>query len=617
MYTAPGSLQRDLASGDTAPSVLLRSAKGEDNVAKRLMSGNEAIALGAWEAGVSFASGYPGTPSTEVLESIAGYGEVDAHWATNEKVAFDEGMGAALGGVRTLVTMKHVGLNVAADPFMVFPYAGTNAGFVVLVADDPGMYSSQNEQDSRYFAKMGKVPLLEASDAGEARQMIKDAYDLSEAFSTPVMFRTTTRLAHTRGVVEPGERVEVPRRKFASNPQQYAIPVYARFRRPELEAKLDRLREYAESFEGNVIEEGDPKVGVVTHGIPYQYVKEVAPEATVFRLGMLYPLPEKKLKAFCERFDTVFVVEESEGFIQEEMASFGIRNLVGKERFTNIGELSADLVAAGLKGAAVPADFSGEVAVLPRPPKMCAGCPHSGTFSALRKLKVVVTGDIGCYTLGCLPPLSAIDTTFCMGASIGNATGFKAAGEEKVVAVIGDSTFLHSGLPSLMSAVYNQVPTTVLLLDNGTTGMTGHQEHPGTGHTLQNAPSPSVDYEALIRSIGVQHVTVLDPWELKDMRKAIKEAMAYPGPAVVIARRACVLLPEEKAKDRIPFQVDEEICIQCDYCLESGCPALVMQGDYPTVREWECIGCAICAQLCPVDAILPVQADAGIPAQEA
>jgi len=579
------------------------------------MSGNEAIAQGAWEAGVSFAAGYPGTPSTEVLESLATYDGVKAQWSTNEKVAFDEGMGAALGGIRTLVTMKHVGLNVAADPFMVFPYAGTNGGFVVLVADDPGMYSSQNEQDSRFFAKMGKVPLLEPTDAEEAREMMGAAYELSERFSSPVMFRTTTRLAHTRGIVDPGSRKEVSRKEFTPDATQYAIPVYARFRRPELEEKLNRLRTYAEEFPWNVVEEGDPKLGVVTHGIPYQYVKEAAPDATIFRLGMLYPLPEEKLREFCARFDTVFVVEESEGFIQQEMASLGIMNVVGKERFTNIGELSADIVAEGLTGTPVPQDFSNEIAVLPRPPKMCAGCPHSGTFSALRKLKVLVTGDIGCYTLGCLPPLSAIDTTFCMGASIGNASGFSIAGEERVVAVIGDSTFLHSGLPSLMSAVYNKTPTTMILLDNSTTGMTGHQEHPGTGHTLQQDAAPSIDFEALVRSIGVEHVTVMDPWELKNMRRAVKDALAHPGPAVVIARRACVLLPEEKARDRIPYRVDEETCIQCDYCYESGCPALV-RGEYPWIREWECIGCDICAQLCPVDAILPVEPVTAAPTKE-
>ncbi|MCG6988429.1 MAG: indolepyruvate ferredoxin oxidoreductase subunit alpha [Gemmatimonadetes bacterium] len=586
-------------------------------MAKLLMSGNEAIARGAWEAGVSFATGYPGTPSTEVLENLSTYEGVTAQWATNEKAAFEEGMGAALGGVRTLVTMKHVGLNVAADPFMVFPYAGTNAGFVVLVADDPGMYSSQNEQDSRYLAKVAKVPVLEPSDAAEAREMMGFAFELSERLSTPVLFRTTTRLAHTRSVVDVEARVEHERKPFEKNPRRFAIPVYAAFRRPELEAKLGQLRDFAETYEGNFIEEGDPKVGIVTHGTPYQYVKEMAPDATVLRLGMVHPLPGKMLKEFCSRFETVFVVEESEGFIQEGMASLGILNMVGKESFTNIGELSADLVGKGLGGAQVPEGFGGEVALLPRPPRVCAGCPHSGTFSALRKLRVLVTGDIGCYTLGCIPPLSAVDTTFCMGASIGNATGFMRAGEERVVAVIGDSTFLHGGLPGLLSAVYNQVPITVLILDNGTTGMTGHQDHPGTGRTLQKEPAPAVDIEGLVRAMGVEHVAVVDPWELKNMRTAVKEALAHPGPAVVIARRACVLLPEERAQDRVPFRVIEETCIQCDYCMESGCPALVMAGDYPAIREWECVGCAICAQLCPVDAIVAVEDEAGVPAGRA
>jgi indolepyruvate ferredoxin oxidoreductase alpha subunit len=567
------------------------------------MSGNEAVARGAWEAGVMFAAGYPGTPSTEVLERLATYEEIDAQWSTNEKVAFDEGMGAALGGVRTMVTMKHVGLNVAADPFMVFPYAGTNAGFVVLVADDPGMYSSQNEQDSRYLAKVAKVPVLEPADAREAKQLIKTAYEVSERFETPVMFRTTTRLAHTRGVAEEGERVEVPRKEFSRKSSQYAIPVYARFRRPELEEKLGRLREFAEEFDGNVIEEGDPKIGVVSHGIPYQYVREVAPEATVFKLGMVYPLPEKKLRAFGARFETVYVVEESEGFIQQEMASYGITNVIGKERFTNIGELSADLVAAGLNGTPVAADFADEVAVLPRPPVMCAGCPHRGVFQMLKKLGALVTGDIGCYTLGCLPPFDAMHTTFCMGASIGNATGFNRAGEEKVVAVIGDSTFLHAGLPSVLSAAYNRVPTTTILLDNGTTGMTGQQEHPGTGHTLKGGPAPAVDYEALIKSLGVEHVEVVDPWDLAATERAIVSGLEHPGPAVIIARRHCNLLPEEKATERTAYAVEAEDCILCEDCFETGCPALVWEDDLPYIRRWECVGCSMCSQLCPVDAI--------------
>ncbi len=567
------------------------------------MSGNEAIAQGAWEAGVLFAAGYPGTPSTEVLERLAAYDEIDAHWSTNEKVAFDEGVGAALGGARTMVTMKHVGLNVAADPFMVFPYAGTNAGFVVMVADDPGMYSSQNEQDSRYFAKIAKVPILEPADAAEARKMVKTAFELSERFETPVMFRTTTRLAHTRGIVEPGDRVEAPRKTFSRKASQYAIPVYARFRRPELEEKLNRLREFADEFDGNVVEEGDGNIGIVSHGIPYQYVKEVMPEASVFKLGMIYPLPEKRLREFCARFDTVFVVEESEGFIEGEMASLGITDVIGKERFSNIGELSADLVAAGLKGTSVPADFSQDLNILPRPPVLCAGCAHRGVFSTLKKLGVLVAGDIGCYTLGCLPPFDAMHTTFCMGASIGNATGFNRAGEDQVVAVIGDSTFLHSGLSSIISAVYNRVPTTTILLDNGTTGMTGHQEHPGTGHTLKGSTAPAVDYEALIRSLGVEHVEVVDPWDLDATERAINSGLAHSGPAVIIAQRHCNLLPEEKARERVPYAVAPEDCILCEDCFETGCPALVWEDDYPYIRDWECVGCAMCAQLCPADAI--------------
>jgi indolepyruvate ferredoxin oxidoreductase alpha subunit len=336
-------------------------------------------------------------------------------------------------------------------------------------------------------------------------------------------------------------------------------------------------------------------------------VKEAVPGATVFKLELIYPLPKRRLQEFCAQFDRVYVVEESEGFIQQEMASFGILNVIGKERFTNIGELSVDLVAQGLVGTSEPTDFSAEATILPRPPVLCPGCSHRGVLSTLHEMDVLVTGDIGCYTLGCLPPYQAMHTTFCMGASIGNATGFNKAGENKVVGLIGDSTFLHSGLPSLISAVYNQIPTTTILLDNGTTGMTGHQEHPGTGSTLKHRPAPAVDYEALIRSVGVEHVAVVDPWDLDVTAAAIKSALGHPGPAVVIARRACRLLPEEKAREKTPYQVDDGVCIQCEDCMQTGCPALVWEGDTPEIREWECAGCAMCAHLCPVDAICQVE----------
>jgi indolepyruvate ferredoxin oxidoreductase alpha subunit len=410
-------------------------------------------------------------------------------------------------------------------------------------------------------------------------------------------------------VVCPGKREEPQSVPFSREVSQYAIPVYARFRRPELEEKLDKLRDFAEEFDNNVIEEGESTYGVISHGIPYQYVKEVAPQAAVFKLGMLYPLPRQRLADFCSRFETVYVVEESEGFIQQEMLSLGIRNLVGKERFTNVGELSADIVAAGLLGTEILDDFMNEVAVLPRPPVLCAGCGHRGVFTTLKKLNVLVTGDIGCYTLGCLPPFQAMHTTFCMGASIGNATGFNKAGDDRVVAVIGDSTFLHSGLPSLASAAYNQVPTTMVLLDNGTTGMTGHQEHAGTGRTLKGGPAPAIDYVQLIKSLGVEHVEVVDPWDVDATERAIAVGLAHPGPAVIIARRACRLLPDQKAAEHVAYQVNTDECSLCEECFESGCPALVWKGDFPHIREWECAGCALCASLCPTEAIALTEND--------
>ncbi len=570
---------------------------------KRLMSGNEALARGAWEAGVKFAAGYPGTPSTDVLEALARYPEVHAQWSANEKVAFDEGMGAALGGIRSLVTMKHVGLNVAADAFMVFPYAGTNAGFVVLSADDPGMHSSQNEQDNRYFAKIAKVPLIEPGRPQECHDFIKVAFDLSEEFKTPVMFRTTTRTAHTKGLVAFGERVEVPQKTFQRDVRQYAVPIYRERLRPILEKKLRQMEAWAETCPINVIEEGSTDVGVISSGIAYQYARDVLPEATFFKLGMIYPLPRQRLIDFCKRFKMVYVIEELEPFIEEQLITFGITNVVGKARFTNVGELSPDLIAQGVYGTPVPASFGQEIAILPRPPRLCVGCGHRGLFNVLKRMGVQVAGDIGCYTMGALPPFEAEDTIFCMGASIGNAFGFKQAGIERTVAIIGDSTFIHAGIPSLIDAVYNQSQVTTIILDNDTTGMTGQQVHPGTGRTLKGTPTRKLDLEALVRAIGIDHVAVVDPWEMDNLENAIQRAMAHNGPAVVIARHPCLMIPEQRRLERTPYQVIQDECIVCGACYLVGCPAITEVDDYPIISAIDCTACTLCVQMCPVDAI--------------
>ncbi len=552
-----------------------------------------------------FAAGYPGTPSTEILENLGRYPEVHAQWSANEKVAFDEGMGAAIGGVRTLVTMKHVGLNVAADAFMVFPYAGTNAGFVVVSADDPGMHSSQNEQDNRFLARMAKVPVIEPSNPQECKDFVGVAFELSETYQTPVMLRTTTRVAHTRGLVELGERQEVPRRPFTPDIKRYSVPIYRRLRRPEVEKRLEQLREYAEESALNVVEMRDSAVGVVVNGISYHYVREVLPEASTFKLGMTYPLPRRKLLDFCAAHDTVYVVEEGEPFIEEQLTAFGATNLVGKELLGTIGEYSPERIAAAITGEAPPADFSQEIAVLPRPPMLCVGCGHRTVFEALKSLKVLVTGDIGCYTMGALPPFEASHTTFCMGASIGNAIGFTRAGVEKVVAVIGDSTFIHAGIPSLIDAVYNKTPATVIILDNNTTGMTGHQPHPGTGVTLKGEPTHKLDFAALARAVGVEYVVEVDAWERRPVYRAIRGALAHDGPAVVIVHGPCQQLPEMKYREIVPFFVDESRCIQCGVCYRVFCPALVEnERGYPTIISSDCVACTLCVQMCPADAIV-------------
>lgn len=575
---------------------------------KKLLSGDEAVARGAYEFGVKFAAGYPGTPSTEILENISQYREIDSQWSPNEKVAFDVAMGVSLGGLRSLVAMKHVGLNVASDPFMVFPYASTNGGFVVVSCDDPGMHSSQNEQDNRYYAKFAKVPLLEPSDSQEAKDYVGLALEISDSFKVPVLVRLTTRISHAKGLVEIGERVERDQFDYERDIPKQVVPVFARFLRPEVEKRLAKLAEFSETFERNMVEQGEGDIGVIAPGISYQYAREALPEAPFLRLGMSYPLPKKKIIDFCSRFEKVYVVEENEPFLEEQIKSFGVTNVIGKEKITPIGELNPEVVVNAIYDTPLPKDYGDEIALLPRPPMLCVGCGHRGIFYALKKSDTLVTGDIGCYTLGCLPPYSSLHTTFCMGTGIGNAFGFeKAIGDKldnNIAAVIGDSTFIHGGIPSLIDIVYNKGVTTTIILDNKTTGMTGHQDHPGTGLTLRGEETHKLNFEKLVKAIGVTFVRTVDPYDLEETELAIKEALEFEGPAVVIAEHPCAMLRSERAKPRTPYFVDQETCIECDMCLEIGCPALEKSEEGPPViNDLLCIGCGMCAQLCKSDAL--------------
>ena len=581
---------------------------------REFLLGNEAIARGAWEAGVKFVSGYPGTPSTEIIETLATrFPETNPRWSANEKVAFEEGMGAAIGGLRVLVTMKHVGLNVAADAFMVFPYAGTNGGFVVISADDPGMHSSQNEQDNRYLARVGKVPVLEPSDAQECHDFIIAGMELSEQFRTPVMLRTTTRLAHHKGLVEVGERKEVEQKEFVRDAKRFSVPIYRLARRPEVEKTLNALAEYAETCPFNRVEHSNPStrfasgqasIGVVTSGIAYQYVKEVMPEAGVLRLGMTFPLPAKMLREFCSKYETVYVIEEGEAFIEEYMRNLGIVNVKGKELFGVIGEYSPGRLRKTLGLGDPPKPFTEEVNLIPRPPMLCVGCGHRTVFAALKQLKVTVSGDIGCYTMGALPPYEAEHTTFCMGASIGVAVGLEQAGHKDTVAIIGDSTFIHSGIPPLIDAVYNKSHLTLVILDNSATGMTGSQPNASSGKDVLGQEAPRLDLEAFCRATGVGSVEVVDTWQRKEIVNTLRRAIAYKGPSVVIARGPCQQLPEIKRRKVIPFAVEEELCTQCDACFKVWCPAITRtEQNYPVIAANECTSCTVCAQVCPTDAI--------------
>ena len=573
---------------------------------KTLMLGNEAVARGLYEAGCSFVSSYPGTPSTEITEAAAKYPEIYAEWAPNEKVAMESAFGACLAGQRSFCGMKHVGLNVAADPLFTIAYTGVNAGMIIGVADDAGMHSSQNEQDSRHYAKAAKVPMLEPADSAEGLAFAKLAYELSEQFDTPVLLKMCTRVSHSQSVVEPGQRIMPPEKPYEKNGAKYIMmPGNAKRRHPLVEKRTADLIAWAETAPVNRLEEGtDHQIGIITASTSYQYVKETCGDRyPVLKLGMTWPLPERKIRDFAASVEQLVVVEELDGFIEEHCRNLGLHP-VGKERFSCIDELSQNLVAEQL-GMPHTVGMKLEETIPARPPVMCAGCPHRGLFYTLAKNKLTVLGDIGCYTLGAVPPLAAIDTTICMGASVSGLHGFLKAGgpgaQGKTVAVIGDSTFMHSGITGLVNIAYNESNATVIILDNSITGMTGHQQNPTTGFNLKGDPCTKIDLESLCRSVGIRRVRVVDPYDLAQCDAAVKEELAADEPSVIISRRPCALLKYVKHKK--PLVVDADKCRSCKMCMKIGCPAISMTSGKAEIDNTLCTGCGVCEQLCKFDAL--------------
>jgi indolepyruvate ferredoxin oxidoreductase, alpha subunit len=592
----------------------------------QLLSGNEALALGAYHAGVQVATAYPGTPSTEILENLSRFKDIYAEWSTNEKVAMEVAMGAAYTGARAMVSMKHVGLNVASDPFMAASITGIIGGLVVVTADDPQIHSSQNEQDNRHYARLAKVPMLEPGDSQDAYDLMGLAFDISEEFDAPVLFRTTTRIAHSKSVVDVKRTRSVKNTQpaFHFNPQKYVmLPVNALPRHAAVEKRMLRLAEYSETFPLNKVIWGKKKLGIVTSGVAYQYAREVFPQASFLKLGMTWPLPEKLIKDFAAKVDKLIVIEELDPFLQDNIKSLGIV-VTGKEFIPLVGELNTRIVIESCSGAGLLPD-SEKVDFLPpapglprRPPLLCPGCPHAGIYFTLNSLgqrskllesqepqepKLIITGDIGCYTLGAYPPFNALDTTACMGAGIGQALGMEKAGvKSPIVAVIGDSTFMHSGITGLVDAVYNQGHITILILDNRTTAMTGHQEHPGTGISAQGQETYAVDIESLCRGIGVKDVKVINAFDLKTLRTGLRDSLARPEVSVIIVRGACAVQVRKRAN---PRKVDIEKCTQCGTCLRLGCPAIQSASGQVFIEPSLCAGdiCTICEQLCPKKAI--------------
>ena len=578
---------------------------------KQLMLGNEAVARGLYEAGCSFVSSYPGTPSTEITEAVAKYPEVYAEWAPNEKVAMEAAFGASLAGRRSFCGMKHVGLNVAADPLFTISYTGVNAGMVIGVADDAGMHSSQNEQDSRHYARSSKIPMLEPADSAEALAFAKLAYELSEQFDTPVLVKMCTRVSHSQSVVEPGERVEKIGEYKKDIPKYVMMPGNAKKRHPVVEARTRALVEYAETAEINRVEEGkDHKMGIITSSTSYQYVKEVLGDTyPVMKLGMIWPMPEKKIVEFAKSVEQLVIVEELDSFIEAHCRDLGLA-CVGKSHFSNIDELMPLNVAAQL---AEPWEIGPKLdaAIPPRPPVMCAGCPHRGLFYTLKKNKLTVLGDIGCYTLGAVAPLQAVDSVICMGASVSGIHGFcksqNGAMDNKTVAVIGDSTFMHSGITGLVNMAYNESNATVIIVDNSITGMTGHQQNPTTGFNLKGDPCTKIDLETLCKAVGIRRVRVVDPYNLEQCDTALKEELAADEPSVIISRRPCALLKYVKHKK--PVTIDAAKCVGCKSCMKIGCPAISMVDGKAKIDNTLCTGCGVCGQLCKLGAISAAKED--------
>ncbi|MCH5338745.1 MAG: indolepyruvate ferredoxin oxidoreductase subunit alpha [Acetatifactor sp.] len=572
---------------------------------RQLMLGNKALARGLYEAGCSVVSSYPGTPSTEVTEEAAKYDEIYCEWAPNEKVALEVAFGASLAGKRSFCGMKHVGLNVAADPLFTCSYTGVNAGLVICVADDPGMHSSQNEQDSRHYAIASKIPMLEPSDSGEAYEFAKKAFELSEAFDTPVIIKMCTRVAHSQSIVEPGERVMPEPIPYTKNIAKYVMmPGNAIRRHPIVEERIRKLTEYAEDFEFNREEMGDTKLGIITSSTSYQYAKEAFGEkASILKLGMINPLPVKKILDFAAKVEKLVIIEELDPIIENHCRQLGL-SVTGKDIFPVEGEFLQNLIAEKL-GVDLPTTKILDEALPGRPPVMCAGCPHRGLFYTLSKNKCTVLGDIGCYTLGAVAPLNAMEMTLCMGASVSAIHGFnKALGEEsekKTVAVIGDSTFMHSGMTGLANIAYNQSNSTVIILDNSITGMTGHQHNPTTGYNIKGDPAGKIDLESLCRAMGFARVTVVDPYDLAACDRVIKEELAAEEPSVIISRRPCALL--KYVKHNPPLCVDEERCKGCKACMQLGCPAISVKDKKAVIDNTLCVGCGVCGQLCKFDAL--------------